>query len=215
MKVLIISGFLGSGKTSVLLQLARYIVRNSDKTNRVAIIENEIGDVGIDDKVLRSAGYVVKEIFAGCVCCGLTGNLIAAVQNIQNSMDPEWLIIEATGVACPSNIVDALWHNLRVNAKVVTIIDASRWKRIYLALKQLIEGQLVGAQIALINKSDLVDDKELDMIEEQVISHNAVTQLYRICGTKEIDTDILRAVLNGNITGISAFIETPEVSYQD
>ncbi len=199
MKILILGGFLGSGKTSVLLHLAHYMVDNALKANKnnVAIIENEIGQVGIDDKMLKQNGYSVKEIFSGCVCCSLAGDLISGIQEIRNRSDPEWLIIESTGVAFPSNIADIIYNNLRVDARIVTIVDASRWNRIHVPLANLIEGQLDKANIILINKIDLADEKELDFIEAEVKKINNKAVICRISGAGEIKNDTLKVILYG------------------
>lgn len=77
MKAIILGGFLGSGKTSIILQLAKYVTETthtSDKTSTV-IIENEIGETGIDDKVLASQGFEVKNLNAGCICCTMVSDL--------------------------------------------------------------------------------------------------------------------------------------------
>lgn len=198
MKILILGGFLGSGKTSVLLQLAHFMVDTS-KTNKtgVAIIENEIGQIGIDDKVLKQIGYNVKELFSGCVCCSLAGDLIAGIQEISSKSDPEWMIIESTGVAFPSNIAEVIYNSLGISARIITIIDASRWKRIHVPLANLIEGQLDKADIILINKIDLVDEKNLKTIETDVQNINSDANLYRINGTKQIDIRVLQEIIYG------------------
>lgn len=82
MKILILGGFLGSGKTSVLQQLAEYLVSREKEYHseiKVAIVENEIGAIGIDDKVLKKAGFIVNNLFSGCACCSLTGELVASI----------------------------------------------------------------------------------------------------------------------------------------
>jgi G3E family GTPase len=90
MKVLIIGGFLGSGKTSVLLQLAKHIVAQEPKRDgtTVMIIENEIGDVGVDDKLLLSQGLAVKDLFAGCACCTSGGELLSDINTIMREVAP-------------------------------------------------------------------------------------------------------------------------------
>ena len=84
MQIIILGGFLGSGKTSVLLQLAkRLTAQTPGKENRIAIIENEIGDIGVDDQTLGgSGGYDVQSLFSGCVCCTLTGELLTSIQKL-------------------------------------------------------------------------------------------------------------------------------------
>ena len=77
MKMIIMGGFLGAGKTSLVLQMARYLAgRNPDKQAKVVILENEIGEVSIDDKILKSGGFEVQTMFSGCVCCTMAGELM-------------------------------------------------------------------------------------------------------------------------------------------
>lgn len=199
MKILILGGFLGSGKTSVLLQLAHYLVGQSsvDQKTRVAIIENEIGQIGIDDKVLRGNGYEVRDIFSGCVCCSLNSDLLSGIREIESSVDPDWLIIEATGVAFPDKIAESIFANLGFISQIVTIVDASRWKRIRIPLEYLIEGQLSDAHLILINKTDLVDESELAVVENDLRKLGLRAALYRISGIKPIDEQLLRVIQNG------------------
>lgn len=199
MKILILGGFLGSGKTSVLLQLAHYLVEQSTGKEkiRVAIIENEIGQIGIDDKVLLGKGYKVRDIFSGCVCCSLNSDLISGIQEIRSTTDPEWLIIEATGVAFPDKIAESIFSNLELESRVVTLIDAKRWKRIRIPLANLIEGQLSDAHFILINKTDLVDEGELTEIEKELGNLNQNAVRFRISGIKPINEKIFQVIENG------------------
>ncbi|MEA4807413.1 CobW family GTP-binding protein [Acetobacterium wieringae] len=199
MKILILGGFLGSGKTTVLLQLARYLVAQSpgDRQTRVAIIENEIGQIGIDDKVLRGSGYEVRDIFSGCVCCSLNSDLISGIQEIKKTADPHWLIIEATGVAFPDKIAESLFLNLGVTARIVTIVDAKRWQRIRIPLANLIEGQLNDAELILINKTDLVDAAELNAVKKDLQLQNATAAMYPISGIRPIDESVLKVIHDG------------------
>jgi hypothetical protein len=83
LETIIVGGFLGSGKTSVVLQLAKYLTGGgTDRKVKLVIIENEIGETGIDDKVLSGAGYEVQSLFSGCVCCTLTGELVSSFRKI-------------------------------------------------------------------------------------------------------------------------------------
>lgn len=110
MKVLILGGFLGSGKTSLLLQLAYYMTGHlsGDKKYQVVILENEIGEEGIDDKLLRGNGYQVENLFSGCACCTLSGELLSSVSNIEKQLQPQWLILETTGLAYP-HLIQKIW----------------------------------------------------------------------------------------------------------
>ncbi|KAF5088664.1 putative GTP-binding protein YjiA [anaerobic digester metagenome] len=199
LKILILGNFLGSGKTSVLLQLAQYLVQQSSGSlqTRLAIIENEIGQIGIDDKVLRGNGYAVRKIFSGCDCCSLNSDLISGIQEIKSTVDPDWLIIEATGVAFPVKIAEALFTNLGLAARVVTIVDASRWQRIRMPLANLIEGQLNDAELILINKTDLVADPELMAVETDLRILNSDAVIYQISGIKPMDESLLKEIQHG------------------
>ena len=106
MKLIILGGFLGSGKTTVLLQMAKYLTGENVKSGetKVAIIENEVGEQGIDDKLLKSGNYAVENLFAGCACCTLSGSVPGYIQKIQRELNPEWLIFESTGVGYPASI---------------------------------------------------------------------------------------------------------------
>lgn len=199
MKVLILGGFLGSGKTTVLLQLARYLVEQStsDSQTKVAIIENEIGQIGIDDKVLRSSGYTVTDIFSGCVCCSLNSDLISGIQEIRKETDPQWVVIEATGVAFPDKIAETLFANLGLESRIVTLVDAKRWQRIRIPLNNLIEGQLKDAHLILLNKTDLVEEAELLVIESELRQLNDAARHFRISGIRPIEAEVLQVIAHG------------------
>ena len=109
MNLIIFGGFLGSGKTSLILSLSHFLLenKNSVKSN-VVIIENEIGEIGVDDKVLEYSGLSVRELFSGCICCQLSSDLIITLNDIHEKIDPEWVIIETTGLAYPGRILSTL-----------------------------------------------------------------------------------------------------------
>ena len=115
MKMIITGGFLGAGKTSLVLQMARYLAgENPEHKAKVVILENEIGEVSIDDKVLENGGFEVETMFSGCVCCTMAGELVTNVYQIVNRLDPEWIIMEATGVAYPLNIKENLEQSVPI-----------------------------------------------------------------------------------------------------
>lgn len=159
MNMLLFSGFLGSGKTSVIVQLARYLT-GLGKT--VAIVENEIGETGIDDQLLAQQGLSVRGIFAGCVCCQVTGDLMVAIREIKNTLQTDWLIIEATGLANPEPIVRSIeTYCVDVGQlKTVTIVDAERWQELFEIVENLMIAQIQAAQFVLLNKADLVTAAE-------------------------------------------------------
>lgn len=197
MKILIIGGFLGSGKTSILLQLAGHIVAQEPKRGgtTVMIIENEIGDVGVDDKLLLSQGLAVKDLFAGCACCTSGGELLSDINQIMNELSPEWIIVEATGVAYPRQIKELVETYFHVPVKILALADASRWMRLRNALSGLLESQMEAADCILLNKVDLVDEDTASAVAEDLRSFNADAAIHKITGIKPIDSGVWQSIL--------------------
>ena len=108
-KVIILSGFLGSGKTTVLVRMIERLREREGAGFRIAIVENEIGSASVDSSIIQEAGYSVTEMLSGCVCCTLIGQLIPALQKLEEELEPHLVILEATGVATP----DSMANNLR------------------------------------------------------------------------------------------------------
>jgi G3E family GTPase len=162
MKILLFGGFLGSGKTTIIRAFIEAIQSGDHGT--IAIIENEIGEVGIDDVLLRDSSVEVKPIFGGCVCCEITGSLIGAVDEISKMIDPEWLIIELTGAAELSNVKELLEGFTKVVSKVaaISVVDGSRWAK-FSKIGQFFFEQIMSGDIAILNKADLCPDpKEIE-----------------------------------------------------
>ncbi len=188
MKILLLTGFLGSGKTSALLQLARKLADASRKDGKsVVIIENEIGEVGVDDKVLKAGGLQVKELFAGCACCTGGASLLSDIRALRDTMDPEWILIEATGVAYPGQIKESVEACFGIPVKILALADAKRWKRLHAYMAQLIEAQVEDADCILLNKVDLVDPEEADAIVGELRSCNVRAEIHKVVANRPID----------------------------
>lgn len=166
MNLLIVGGFLGSGKTTLIGQLARYLTsrKESEHEVRAVIIENEIGNVSIDQQALSTRDLEVKNIYAGCVCCTLRGEVGDTLNALKKEMNPEWVILELSGVAVPVNVKEVA-DQLKIPAKICVLIDADRWERISGPLHQLITSQLEETDFILINKSENKDEEYLNVIE--------------------------------------------------
>jgi G3E family GTPase len=180
LRIIILGGFLGSGKTTVLLQFARYLVNMEQATKnqiKVAIIENEVGEVGVDDKVIANEGFSVNNLFSGCACCSLSGDLIYSIRNIEENLGPEWLIIEATGIAHPGSIKDIISKRLEVTPYILTVADAKRWKRLARAMETFVSGQLEESSKVLLNKADLVTDDELEEVKRSIQGYNSGVEI--------------------------------------
>ena len=195
MKILVLGGFLGSGKTTVLLDLAKYLTGSAhvDKA-RVVIIENEVSETGIDSRLFEN-NYQVENMFSGCVCCTFTGEFEWALKQISKDYDPEWLIIEATGLAYPDSIKHTITDTLGIRPGVLTLADAKRWHHYLLALRQFVESQLAEADVIFINKSDLVTDEEAAKVEESVLGMSSSVKLFRTAANNGFSDDFWSDVI--------------------
>ena len=135
--VLCIAGFLGSGKTTILLEVARALAEDGAQ---LAVIENEIGEVGIDGGYVREQGLPVQELFGGCICCTLQVGLVRDAARGRDPYDPDWVIIEPTGLAAPGDILGAGGRplpDLDV-VRVLTVVDAARWPMLLEVVEPLV-----------------------------------------------------------------------------
>jgi cobalamin biosynthesis protein CobW len=184
----ILTGFLGSGKTTLLA----YVMRHGLGKKRVAIIMNEIGDVGIDGKVITGLEGVesMVEFNNGCVCCTIDDYRFAiAVQQITEEIKPDLLIIETTGLADPNPIVDRLRTASVARDAVITMVDAAT----FLALSaehDVLDEQVRGADFLVLNKIDLVGADERQKVERR-LRHLNPRALLLEATYGQVQTDLL------------------------
>jgi len=153
----VLAGFLGAGKTSFLQHFIEY---QTQRSRFVAVIQNEIGEVGLDGKLLD---YTVTEIDEGCVCCSLAGNLRRAVNDILSSFQPDFVLLETTGAANPLNLLDEIGEleDLIRYDCTVTVVDALNLDS-SLSRFAIATDQIRAADVLLLNKCDLVSDAGLE-----------------------------------------------------
>ena len=172
--LLILTGFLGSGKTSFLQHFIEYQVQRS---HFVAVIQNEIGEIGLDGKILD---YSVTEIDEGCVCCTLVGSLKQAVRRILADFQPDYIIVETTGLANPLNLLDEmaeLAELVRFDS-VTTVVDAVNALRT-LDDQPIAADQVKAAEVLLLNKQDLADPDLLQRTQERLRGLNPHAPIFR------------------------------------
>lgn len=191
MRVIILSGFLGSGKTTVLLGLGRYITEVRKET--MAVVENEIGKIGIDDKYLENNGYQVKSLFAGCICCTMVTNLVECVMDLKEK-NFDWIVIETTGVAYPDKVKENIEKYAGIKSRIVSIADAERWKKLKAVAGELLTGQIKAADIVLVNKRDLVSEEELEEIKNQMLTLNKEAFIYGISAKNQENKDVYQRI---------------------
>jgi G3E family GTPase len=168
MKIIIFGGFLGSGKTTVIRRLIKGLVAAG---RTCAIIENEIGQEGIDDALLREAKVEITPLFGGCVCCQISGSLIEAVARIQEQVSPDYIIVEMTGLAMIDGIRDLFEKYGRpdVEIRTVCVVDMARWKYLVTALAHIFDHQVAGSDVVLLNKVDVAapTDRTFETLREK------------------------------------------------
>ena len=196
MKIIILGGFLGSGKTTALMQFARYLVNVSDsgRVNKVVILENEVGEIGIDDWLLRGGGFTVSNLFAGCACCTVSGELITSVDRIIRELDPEWIVVETTGIAYPGLMRENLQYALGHGSRVCVLTDAARWSRLRVPMENLLRGQIECSDIVLMNKTDLSDEDALLAMESDIRALKPDVPIIRTSALGEVPVSVWRAV---------------------
>lgn len=172
--VTLIGGFLGAGKTTLL----RHILGWPGDLSSTAVLVNEFGQIGIDGELLKGVGTPVVELTNGCICCTIQGDLLKSLREILGSFSPKRLLIEATGVADPLEILAVLKHEEFSGAlalqKVVTVVDADFWEnREYLG--PLFFNQMRAADLVLLNKVDLLKPEKVSVFLREIQQSNPHT----------------------------------------
>ncbi len=178
MRVRLICGFLGAGKTT----LVRNILNNS--TEKVAVLVNDYANIGIDGDVISREGSVrVLELPSGCICCSLRADLSTGITEIYEQYKPSLLVIEPTGIATPSAILQTLReHELSDQIEiepVVGVVDPATFFDFTKDFSGFFKDQIVNSDILLINKMDLVSEDVGDAVEEKLKELNPSALVYR------------------------------------
>jgi len=177
--VTVLTGFLGSGKTTLL---NRILTENHGK--RIAVIENEFGEIGIDDALVIKSDEEIFEMNNGCICCTVRGDLIRILGNLMRRKDKfDYILVETTGLADPAPVAqtffvdDEIQEQLELDG-IVTVID-SKHVSMHIDTSSECKEQIAFGDVILLNKTDLVSDDELSKLEERIRSMNALAKIYR------------------------------------
>jgi len=184
MQILIISGFLGSGKTSILMPFVR---RLNALGKRVAVVENEIGEKGVDDVYLKEKGFYVKEIYHGCICCSLRTNLINCLLELEKEYKPEVVVMEPTGIADPQLLLSSLsGYPGNLDSKVmVSVVDAERFEEIVDLQTAIAIDGIKSADLIALNKVDLISPEHLEKLHSRIQTINPESTIQNVSAYDE------------------------------
>ena len=173
-RLIVLSGFLGVGKTSFLNQFIEFHIAHDQL---VAVIQNEIGETGVDANLLEGEDSVLA-LDAGCVCCSLTGSLTRGIRQLTTSLAPEFIVLETTGLANPMNMLEEFHEisDLVELTAVISVVDAARFRN-NLASSDVVAEQIRAADIVILNKCDLVNDTERAEFEAEICFLNPLARV--------------------------------------
>ena len=177
--VTVLTGFLGSGKTTLLNRIL-----SEQHGKRIAVIENEFGEVGVDHQIVIGAEEEIFETANGCICCTVRGDLIRILGQLVKRRDKfDYVIVETTGLADPGPVAqtffidDDLREHFQLDA-IVTLVDA-RHAEAHLEEVRAASEQIAFADVVLLNKTDLASEKDLARVEQRIRSINRTAQVFR------------------------------------
>ncbi len=173
---IIITGFLGSGKTTLI----KHLLETSLSGKKVALIENEIGEVSVDSVILKTQNVEISELTAGCMCCTISGDFQNAVSDILKGVSPDVLLIETTGIANPLSIFMMLANDRRLILEaIITVADAENlW--LHLQENLVAEIQLTICDMVVLNKVDVCSEAQLKAAENLVRKMNERAPIFKV-----------------------------------
>ena len=177
--VTILTGFLGSGKTTLLNRIL-----TEEHGKRIAVIENEYGEVGIDQGLVINADEEVFEMSNGCICCTVRGDLIRVLNNLSKRRDKfDYVLVETTGLADPGPVAQTFFMDDELSSEfsldgIVTLVDAAHIEQ-QLGRSDESTEQIAFADVLVLNKTDLVKNEALDMLESRLRDMNRMAQVVR------------------------------------
>ena len=159
-KIDIVSGFLGAGKTTLIKKL----LKDAFQGEQVVLIENEFGEIGIDGGFLKEAGIQIREMNSGCICCSLVGDFGASLKEVVEKYHPDRILIEPSGVGKLSDVIKAVQGveedvDIQLNS-YTTVVDAKKCKMYMRNFGEFFDNQVQYAGAIIMSRTDIVDEKK-------------------------------------------------------
>lgn len=183
MKLFQVAGYLGSGKTTLIIALGKALTKNNRK---VAILVNDVSGIPVDGKVMEEYGLQVKELGGGCICCQVAGSMIKTLEVLSKTMKPDLVVIEPTGMAVPNAIKESLAPYVGeygvTFGPIIVLFDLTRAEKLltYDTLKRLVGRQLADADIIALSKVDRVTEEVIAKAREDVRAINGQARIVKL-----------------------------------
>lgn len=196
-KIDIISGFLGAGKTTLIKKL----IAEGLQDEKLVLIENEFGEIGIDGGFLQDAGIEIREMNSGCICCSLVGDFSEALKKVLAQYAPDRIIIEPSGVGKLSDVIKAVQSvqaeaTLEMNS-YTTVVDAQKCKMYMKNFKEFFNNQIAYANTIVLSRTQMMEEKALEAVVHE-LKH--VNEQAHVITTpwEELNGEDILAVMNGS-----------------
>ena len=203
MNILVISGFLGAGKTTFIKKMVEMTNKN------FVILENEYGELGLDKKFLEdstSRDINIWELTEGCICCSVKSDFATSILTIANSLDPEYLIVEPTGVGMLSNVlknIQKIEYERITLLKPITIIDVNCYDKDMQNFPEIYKDQIANSNKIIFSKTEQLSSSEINRIIENIKNiNNDLTSEFEHYSKKSVEwwDNLLKESFNAKLT---------------
>ena len=193
-KLDIISGFLGAGKTTFIKLIIKAL--EEKKAEKVVLIINEFGDIGIDGDLINHEEYTMLEISKGCLCCSLKEDFSLALKNIAKDISPDRVILEPSGIFVVQEAIellkqDELSKNYSIQ-NIITIVDATNYHKSHGRIGLFLEKQIQSASILILSKTQYIPGENVDKIAKELSELNSNAEIYSKEWSQYLNADILQ-----------------------
>ena len=213
-KIDIISGFLGAGKTTFIRKMLDEVF----KGEKVVLIENEFGEVGIDGGFLKDSGIEITEMNQGCICCSLVGDFDKNLREVIDKYTPDRILIEPSGVGKLSDVMTSVTkledsHGVKLNG-LVTVVNAKKALKQMKAFGEFFNNQVEFASTIVLSRTQDMDEASLEHVVEHLKEHNEKAAIITTPWDKIKGEQILKAI-EGADTLTSAMKELAEEAHEE
>ena len=195
MHLITISGFLGTGKTTLILKM---VAAAAARKVHAAILVNEIGEIGIDDQLMEQHDLNVRQMLNGCICCSLAKDLPRTLEELVNIYDPDMAILEPSGAADLTKVLAALEYyrgKPLLSQTRITLLDPLRLEKLKVVVGPLITSQVQKADHLLLTKADLADAEQIAGARQWLREIMPELEPRTICARDPLPQDLCKELL--------------------